>query len=514
MSRKEAIDFIAARILAGTVGRDGLESLKREASRRFGAMVTNPELLAALPDEPRIRELLRKKPAKTLSGVTPVAVMIRPQGSCRWGCVFCPFTGLAAKSYTGFEPAALRGRQAGFDPFMQAAGRVRQFEGGGHATDKCEVIVMGGTFLETEEGYRRSFIKGVYEGLNGFRSPTMEEAIRSNEDSAHRVVGLTIETRPDVCAGFIGEMLSYGATRVELGVQNPDDGIYRAINRGHTVRDVLDSTAALKDSAFKVLYHLMPGLPGSGKAKDVGAVMRIFSEDGYKPDMLKIYPTLVVGGTILERWAREGKYEPYSSEEAADVISEFYRHIPKYVRVMRIQRDIPADRIEGGVRKSNLRELVEERIREKGIAPNEIRYREVGFAEKGGEAGSLRDFALERLDYGASGGKESFISYENADGLIAGFIRLRFPGPNARSGFTPGSALVRELHVYGPEAPIDGPGRVQHKGLGTRLLAEAEDIAREAGMDKMVIISGVGARAYYRRRGYSREGPYMSRSLS
>jgi elongator complex protein 3 len=513
MSRKEAIESIIGCILAGE--RD-LDQVKRKACRRFKiSMIKNPEILENFPAAgltQEIRDLLLKKPTKTLSGVTPVAVMIKPQDSCRWGCVFCPFTGLAAKSYTGFEPAALRGRQFGFDSYLQASSRVKQFEGGGHPTDKCEVIVMGGTFLEMEEKYKYNFIKGIYDGLNGFRSPTLAEAISNNEKSKiHRVIGLTIETRPDVCG--IDEILSYGATRVELGVQHADDGIYRAVKRGHTVRHVIDSTKALKDSAFKVLYHVMPGLPGAGREKDIGSVKKLFEDENFKPDMLKIYPTLVVGGTILKQWADSGKYAPYTSEEAADIISEFYRHIPKYVRVMRIQRDIPANRIEKGVKKSNLRELVEEKIREKGIVPREIRYREIGLSGKLNKKTNIADFRLERFDYEASGGKEVFLSFDNADGFIAGFIRLRFPSSGIRPEITNEAALIRELHVYGSEIPIEAEGRVQHKGLGSSLLREAEGIARDAGRQKMVIISGVGVREYYRKFGYGLEGPYMAKKL-
>jgi elongator complex protein 3 len=261
----------------------------------------------------------------------------------------------------------------------------------------------------------------------------------------------------------------------------------------------------------------MPGLPGSDPEKDICSVKTLFDDERFRPDMLKIYPTLVVGGTVLKKWADEGRYSPYSAEAAAEVISEFYRHIPKYVRVMRIQRDIPANRIEQGVRKSNLRELVEARIMEKGIIPSEIRYREIGLAalaKKRDKKSKLSDFRPERLDYQASGGREVFLSYENDENLIAGFLRLRFPRSSIREEITPETALVRELHVYGTEIPISGPGHVQHKGLGSNLLHEAEEVARENGKKKMAIISGVGVREYYRKRGYALEGPYMVKKLS
>lgn len=513
MGRKDAIRAIVRRIIKG---ERNLEDIKREECKRYRVpgMVKNPEIIAEFPSgglSDELRRLLLKKPTRTISGVTPIAVMVKPQGSCRHACAYCFFSGLAAKSYTGFEPAALRARQYEFDPYLQASSRAEQFEGGGHPADKCEVIIMGGTFLDMERRYKRSFIKGVYEGLNGARSKSLEDSMKANEaNRTHRVVGLTIETRPDVCKGHIGEMLSYGATRVELGVQHPNDRIYSLISRGHSVRDVADSTSALKDASFKVLYHIMPGLPGSSPKKDVSMIVRLFRDTRFRPDMLKIYPTLVIEGSALHAMAKRGEYAPYSAEEAADVISEFYRHIPKYVRVMRIQRDIPTPRISMGVMKSNLRELVEEKIREKGISPREMRFREIGLQKK---RAALSGFSIRRLDYAASGGKETFLSYENDEGLIAGFIRMRFPGQCLRQEITCASALIRELHVYGAEALIDGGGEVQHQGLGAGLLQEAEEIAREKGKDSMLIISGVGVREYYRKRGYIQKGPYMAKSL-
>jgi len=500
--REEAVDYIIERIISG---EKNLELIKREASKKFGirSMIRNPEILARFPKSsltPGIRGLLLKKPSRTMSGITPIAVMVKPQDSCRFACVYCPFTGLAAKSYVGFEPAALRGRHHSFDPYLQTVNRVKQFEGGGHAADKCEVIIMGGTFLGMDGSYKESFIKGVYEGLNGRRADTLEAALKENETAEHRAVGLTIETRPDMCRQYVEEMLSYGATRVELGVQHADDEIYRLVNRGHTVEDVIQSTKSLKDAAFKVLYHVMPGLPGSSIEKDAAFVKRLFADSSFRPDMLKIYPTLAVGGTVLHRWVQEGKYQPYSSEDAAEAISEFYRHIPKYVRVMRIQRDIPAGRIGSGVKKSNLRELVEQKIREKGIAPEEIRYREVK-----DRCVKPADFSIRRFEYEASGGKEVFLSSENEESIIAGFLRLRMvPGE---------TAFVRELHVYGSEAPLSKEGRVQHRGIGAALLKEAEDNAKDSGKEKILIISGIGAREYYRKHGYSVSGYYMGKNL-
>ncbi|MBU0591172.1 tRNA uridine(34) 5-carboxymethylaminomethyl modification radical SAM/GNAT enzyme Elp3 [Candidatus Micrarchaeota archaeon] len=521
--KSESIDYIIDRLIAG---ERNLDWLKRKACKKFGVnLAKNPEILEQFPRSkltPEIKLMLLKKPTKTISGVTPIAVMIKPIGSCNQQCIYCPYTGLAAKSYVGFEPAALRARQYHFDPYLQALKRVEQIESAGHASDKCEVIIMGGTFLQMPRKYKRSFIKGVYDALNGEKSRTLKDAIKINETTKRRVVGLTIETRPDVCIHYIDEILSYGATRVELGVQHPNDSIYKLIHRGHTVQDVKNATKELKDSAFKVLYHIMPGLPGSDRKKDMAIVKRLFSDQAFKPDMLKIYPTLVIDGTELHNMLQRGEYMPYSTEEAADIISEFYRYIPKYVRVMRIQRDIPASKINSGVKNSNLRELVEHQIREKGIVPQEIRYREIR------KRAGLSGFELKRLDYNANNGKEIFLSYENDDELIAGFLRLRLPEESNRKEINGKTALIRELHIYGPEIPLkvrnfDGTtnnkangsddNHAQHHGLGSNLLKEAEDIAIDAGKENMVIISGVGVREYYRKHGYVNCGPYVSKKL-
>jgi elongator complex protein 3 len=512
--RDKAAKYAASLLLGG---KKSLHELKQEASRKFGLpdFLRNSEILAALPGNAptSLRRLLLKRPSRTASGVTPVALMVRPEGSCKFSCIYCPYTGKAAKSYTGEEPAALRARQFDFDSFRQVEGRLRHYAETGHPTDKCEAIVMGGTFLGMPEKYKSAFIKGMYDGFNGKKSRNLPHAKKLNETAQCRVVGLTIETRPDVCGKpHIREMLGYGATRVELGVQHPDDGIYGKIGRGHKVSDVENATKWLKDSAFKVCYHLMPGLPGSSPKKDIKMVKRLFSDGRFKPDMLKIYPTLVLEGTVLHKMVREGKYVPYSTEIAAETISEFYRHIPSWVRVMRIQRDIPLPLIGSGVGKSNLRELVEEAMRKKGISPREIRCREVGRNPISPE--ECEGAHIVREDYHASGGRETFLSAESGKKLL-GFIRMRAPASPFLKEISEECALIRELHVYGPEAGIGRKGNsAQHRSFGSMLLAEAERIAKdELGKKEMVIISGVGARQYYFARGYRRKGPFVAKPL-
>ena len=508
--KKKAIDYIISQVKKG---RTDMDKIKREAAAKHQVeMIRNSEVLKVAKEKKLPKEkldILLKKPIRTLSGITTIAVMIKPEASCIHGCIYCPYTGKAAKSYTGEEPAALRSRNAGFDPVKQVKSRLKQYKETGHPTDKCEVIVMGGTFLETEEKYKQDFIKKLYDTLNGKASKTIEAAKKLNEKSKHRIVGLTIETRPDVCGEEqVDEMLGYGATRVELGVQHPDNNIYKIINRGHRVTEVVKATSLLKDSAFKVLYHIMPGLPESDRNMDIDMAKKLFHEERFKPDMLKIYPTLTIQGTKLYDMMKKGKYTPYTSEEAADIIAEMFRYIPKYCRVMRIQRDIPANLIDAGVKKSNLRELVEEKMKKKRIRPLEIRSREIGLQEY-----TKEDFEIRRLNYYASGGKESFISYEN-DEVIAGFVRLRMPGTSIyRDEITRKTGLIRELHVYGKEEKLGSKGEVQHTGIGKQLLNEAEELARKEGMEKVIVISGAGVRPYYYKLGYSLEGPYVSKKL-
>jgi len=510
---KAGIRFIISRIISGETN---LRKIKTEVAKKFSMekLPKNSEIRKFFPKSKltnAIQLLLKRKPVRTISGVTPIAVMVRPKGSCRYGCIYCPFTGKAAKSYTGEEPAALRARENLFDPNAQVKSRLTQFLLGGHPSEKCEIIIMGGTFLEMPTDYKYGFVKGIYDALNSRKNKgkTLAEAKKYNETARHRVTGLTIETRPDVCGRKeIDEMLEFGATRVELGVQNPNNLIYKKINRGHTVADVVRSTQLLKDSSFKIAYHIMPGLPGSNMENDIQMIKKLFKDGRFKPDMLKIYPTLVMPGTELHKMLLNNKYEPYTSEEAADVISEFYRYIPKYVRVMRIQRDIPSNFIAHGVKKSNLREMVEAKIREKGIKTEEIRLREAGFLKTEG----IGRTETTRMSYDAGKGKEIFIASENYAAL-AGFIRLRIPFSPYRKELT-GSALIRELHVYGEEAVLGKTGKTQHRGIGATLLAEAEKIAREEfGFKKITAISGVGAREYFYKKGYVPNGPYVTKKL-
>ncbi|OIO21731.1 hypothetical protein AUJ17_01875 [Candidatus Micrarchaeota archaeon CG1_02_47_40] len=508
-------NLLAAREIAKNLirGKANLDGQKKDASRKYciAGVVRNSLILNAIPQKKRSKRLLsllRLRKTRTLSGVTPVAIM--SLSDCPHGrCIYCPRGENAAQSYTGEEPASLRAKQNKFDSFSQVNARLRQYKELGHPTDKCELIIMGGTFLSQSREYKENFMKGAFEALNGKRSRSLEDVLKQNEKTAHRAIGVTFETRPDWAKEkHVDEMLSFGGTRVELGVQTLSDEVYKKVKRGHTIKDVIEATQICRDAGLKICYHMMPGLFCNEK-EDIAAFRRLFSDPSFRPDMLKIYPCLVLKGTELYEMWKRGEYTPYDSQTAAKVIVKCAKFIPPYVRIMRMQRDIPAQLIIAGVKKSNLRQLVEEEMKKRGLILNDIRAREIGLAGK--KIGAER-IILHTLEYAASGGKEFFLSFEDKKrSLLVGFLRLRFPFAPHRKEITRKTAIVRELHIYGQEVGIgkEGKGNVQHMGYGKKLLQKAEEIARKNGMDKLAVISGIGAREYYRKLGYSLEGAYM-----
>ena len=459
-----------------------------------------------------------KKKSRTISGVTPVAVVTRPM-DCPGRCVFCPTFSGTPQSYTPESPAILRAIKCDYDPRKQVELRLRILSDMGHPTDKVELIVLGGTFLALPREYQYQFILDCYAALNGRDGAGLEEAKHLNETARHRLTGLCIETRPDYCGpAEIERLLEFGVTRVELGVQMIDDKIYRLTNRGHDVAAVIRATRLLKMAGLKVHYHWMPGLPGSSPEKDLALTGRLFSDACFRPDGLKLYPTMVVAGTELERWQRDGHYRPYDDATMIDLIASIKAIVPRYVRISRVLRDIPAKFIVGGL-KDSLREVVKKRLGDRGIECQCIRCREYGHRLRDGRASG--EPRLMRLDYPASRGREIFLSYEDESGTLFGLLRLRIQDSPA-GGFEPASyghvALVRELHVYGPEVPVGGQETeaVQHKGLGKALLREAERISgEEFRVPWVLVLSGIGARQYYRlESGYELKGYYMAKKLS
>jgi len=478
--------------------REDLLKLKRKISKKYHVKLPkNSDILkyANKEEKEKLLPILLRKPTRSISGVSVIAVMSRPYDCPHGTCLYCARGENAPQSYTGEEPAALRARYNEYDPWRQVRNRISQLRSIGHPTDKAELIVMGGTFPAQPFTYQKEFVKSCLDAMVGERCKTFSETKKCAETSSVRPVGITFETRPDYCKEKeIRRMLGLGATRVELGVQTTYDSIYKKIHRGHTIKDVVEATILCKNAGLKVLYHMMPGLPGSSFEKDLRSFKSIFTDQKFKPDMLKIYPTLVMEGTELYEMWKRGEYEPLSSKKATKLVAEVKKILPRWVRLMRVQRDIPAQLISAGVKKSNLRQLALEKARTCSC----IRCREVGHKKVIPENIEIR---VER--YNASGGKEYFISAEDFDKkVLVGYLRLRK---------TPDKWIVRELHVYGSEVLIGkeaGESQFQHKGWGKKLLGKAEEIAG----GKIYVLSGIGAREYYKKLGYKRSGFFMAKN--
>jgi len=462
----------------------------------------------------KLKKFLVTKPSRSISGVSVITVVAEAK-ECPGNCIYCPRGKNAPQSYTGMEPAIQRSIRNKYDPYLQTKDRLNQYKMTGHPTDKIEIIILGGTFLAMNKKYQKWFVKRIFDALNKKESKTLKQAQKLNEKSDHRCVGMTLETRADYCfKKHINQMLDLGITRVEIGVQSVYPEILKKIKRGHTVFDSIKATQLAKDSCLKCTYHLMPALPGVNREKDIEQFEITFNNPDFKPDSLKIYPVLVVKGTELYEMWKNGEYEELNTQDGIDLLTEAMEYIPKYCRVIRIQRDIPTTKVEAGIKKSNLRELVEKGCEKKKVRIKDIRYREVGHKiKKGIYPEKIR---LKKIEYDASSGKEIFLSYEDSkNDIIIGFIRLRIPFKPFRKEINEKTGLIRELHVYGPEVPIGSEKSKawQHKGYGEKLLKKAEEIAKKYGMKKMVIISGFGARKYYYKFGYKPDGPYVSKVL-
>ncbi len=447
-----------------------------------------------------------RKPTKTISGVAPLAVMLPPRKCDHGACLYCPSLN-APQSYTPESPAVLRARECNYNPSKQVKVRLKAFRGMGHPTDKIELIIMGGTFLSYPREFQFDFVRKCYDALNSKKSSSLSEAKKINETAKNRCVALCIETRPDVCTEKnIKDMLEWGATRVELGVQAIDDEIYKKVNRGHTVKDVIDATARLKGAGFKIGYHLMPGIPGSNPKKDIQMFKKIFSSQDFKPDQIKIYPCQVLKGAGIESLYYGGEYVPYSKEQVADIVVKMLKLTPRYCRIMRIMREIPLNYLVAGVKNIDMRHDIESKLRhpnklnsfsflKKDDKINEIRFREIGFALRDGRRVDSK-IKIKTTKYKASGGVEFFIEAVNKDGILFGLLRLRLDKNSP--------AMVRELHVYGPTLKLKekASGEWQHRGLGKLLMKKAEEIAKKKRSKKIRVISGVGVRGYYKGLGY------------
>jgi len=533
--------------------RDNLA--KEHKPTKFPSLI---EILINAPEDKieELKKILITKPTRSASGVAPVAIMTKPIPCPHGKCIYCPGGpdsrfGNVPQSYTGGEPATMRGIRNKFDPYLQIFNRLEQYALLGHNFDKIELIIMGGTFPSFPLDYQEEFIKYSFKAMNDFSKlffnkngsfnyikfkefyelPTdnfedaertkrihkkllrikkeceLEQEQTKNESTKVRCVALCIETKPDW--GLLehgNQMLKLGCTRVELGIQSVYEDVIKKIHRGHTVKDTKKSIRILKDLGFKVAGHYMPGLPLTNKKKDLRGMKKLFSNPDFKPDMLKIYPTMVSKGTALYAEFKSGKFIPLSAEAAAELIVKFKKHVPEYCRIMRIQRDIPTKQWAAGVEMTNFRQYISNNYK--------VKCKCIRCREPKNKTIDWNKVKLKIKKYKASKGTEFFISAEDTkNNILIGFVRMRFPYEFLRKEITKDSAIIRELHVYGAATAIGNDGKVQHRGWGKKLMQEAEKIAKKHKKNKMVVISGIGVREYYYNMNYKKEGPYVTKPL-
>ncbi len=534
-----------------------LDNLKKKIVKKYKVkkIPTNADILSVCNSKERdkYKDLLGIKPTRVLSGVNVIAIMTKPIPCPHGKCIMCPggvesYFGDVPQSYTGKEPATRRAIRNFYDPYLQVFNRLEHYVVMNKIPEKIELIIMGGTFPSFPKKYQEEFIYYSFKALNDFgnyffyknklninkfnkffefpgdiedkkrvkriqkkilklklkKKANLIKVHKINEKSKVKCVGLTIETRPDYGKLKHGnEMLRLGATRIELGIQSVYDDVLKFIERGHTIKDSIESIRILKDLGFKINLHYMPGL--TNRKRDFEGMKKLFSSD-FAPDMLKIYPCMILKGTKLYELYKKKKYIPLKTKEAAKLITKFKKIVPKYCRIMRIQRDIPTYMTEAGVDMTNLRQHINAKC-------ECIRCREIGLYLKNHPNYKIKNLKLNAIHYKASKGTEFFISIEDKNALF-GFCRLRFPSQFLRKEITHDSALIRELHVYGEAEQIGRKGMIQHKGFGKRLLKEAENICRMYRKNKVIVISGVGVRQYYKKLGYKKDGPFMSKIIT
>lgn len=529
----EIVGELVRRVQEG--GDVDLNLIKKSASmrHRLSKAPKLVEIIAAVPEEHRAVLLpqLRAKPVRTASGIAVVAVMSKPHRCPHIAttgniCVYCPggpdsdFE-YSTQSYTGYEPTSMRAIRARYNPYVQARGRVDQLRRLGHSVDKVEFILMGGTFMSLPADYRDYFIRSLHDALSGSSSSCVDEAISYSEQGRTKCIGLTIETRPDYClTPHLTQMLSYGCTRLEIGLQSIYEDVARDTNRGHTVAAVGDCFRLAKDAGFKVIAHMMPDLPNVGWERDIESFREYFENPAFRSDGLKLYPTLVIRGTgLYELWKR-GLYRNYPPDKLVDLVARILSLVPPWVRVYRIQRDIPMPLVTSGVEKGNLRELALARMGRLGMRCRDVRTREAGIQDIHQKV-KPDEVELVRRDYCANGGWETFLAYEDPkQDVLVGLLRLRrVQGPDAerQPSLRGRCSVVRELHVYGTAVAVHArdSSKFQHQGYGRMLMEEAERIAAaEHRSTKLSVISGVGTRHYYRKLGYELDGPYMAKALT
>jgi elongator complex protein 3 len=459
-------------------------------------------------------KIIRKRGVRSKSGIASITVITK-QFPCPGKCVFCPTEPKMPKSYLSNEPAVMRAILNDFDAYKQTLNRLDGLEKTGHHTDKIDVIISGGTFSFYPKNYQNEFVLGVYNALNypAAKCRSVIQAQALNEKAEHRLIGLSIETRPDhIDENELKRLRRLGCTKIEIGIQSLNDLVLEKNKRGHTVAETKRALQLMRDAGYKINAHMMPNLYGSNLETDYADFVELFQNPAYRPDWLKIYPCIVVPWSQLEKVYKEGDFKPYSDDELKELLIKIKQIIPRYVRITRLYRDIPATTIVAGSKLSNIRQMIHQEMEKRNIKCNCIRCREIK-----GEKVYNDKVILEVQEYDASEGKEFFISFNDKEkDKLCSLLRLRFHS-YALSGKPhfikelDGAALIREVHTYGEQVKIAGKtdGTSQHIGLGKRMMIEAENIAKKNGFKKMAVISGIGVREYYRKLGYGLEGTYM-----
>lgn len=465
----------------------------------------------------KIENILKTRPVRSLSGIVNISVLTKPY-PCPGKCIYCPTQAGVPKSYLDNEPAVMRAILNKYDPKNQMITRMDALKDNGHDTDKIELRIIGATWSFYPKRYQTSFIKECFDAVNSKKSKNLEEAQKLNEKAKNRIVGICVETRPDfIDQEEIKRMRGLGITRVELGVQSVYDDVLKLNKRGHKIKATIDATKLLKDAGFKVGYQMMPNLPGSNVKKDEEMFKQLFLSKDFKPDLLKIYPTALLKQAPLYRLWKKKKYKPYTKKELITLLKKIKLSIPCFVRIQRIIRDIPSQSIVTGPAKiSNMRQILKKELEAEGKKCKCIRCREIRDSYDPKE--KIKMF---RLDYDASDGKEIFLTFENEkQERLYSLLRLRIPSHffTKEKHFLPilqGSSIVREIHTYGQQLALKQKGvSAQHKGLGKKLMKEAERITKkEFGLNKISVISSVGTREYFKKIDYKLQDTYMVKSF-
>jgi len=540
-----------------------------------------------------VEHFLIKANIRSMSGIAVITSLVKPF-MCPGKCVYCPTEVRMPKSYIASEPAAARSLRMNFDPYDLMQGRILMLERNGHPCDKIEYITKGGTWNAYKLKYQYWYILESFRACNNLTReiPTektteedwndksisdlqkaMDIEQKYNETAKHRIIGITLETRPDaITPKSIYHMRRQGCTRIELGLQAPDDVILKLVQRGHTVDQFRKAILLLRISGFKVDLHFMPDLPGTTPDHDIEMYESLFSDLSLRPDMVKIYPNTVIPSAELYQWLLDGRYKPYGKEGLYRALLAMKLATPRYCRISRLIRDIPSDEIKAGNIITNLRQELELTLKKTGQKCVCLRCREVGRQMKNISTDVAPQIFVD--EYDTIGGREYFITLEDPERIaVFGFLRLRlpycYPGQKAvparriggdskdpqasitKAGDSSTSvplcstsaqndsyvskiekdqldkllglgdldkvAFIRELHTYGQLVKIGMQGSTessQHKGLGKRLMAEAEKIASKNKFKKIAVISGVGVRGYYEKLGYEKCGTYVAKELA